>query len=149
MVVDRLFKYSNFLAFSHPYLAKDVAHLFITEVVRLHGFPKSIVSDRDKVVMSHFWTEIFAVAWTKLKYSTTFHPHTDGQIKVINKCLKKYLLCFAGGCPKRWLDWLSWAKYWFNTSLVHPPTPLLSSHYMVWILRCCLRGKHILHPLKK
>ena len=116
MVVDRLFKYSHFLAFSHPYSAKDVAHLFITKVVCLHGFPKSIVSDRDKVVMSRFWTETFVVAGTKLKYSKTFHPHMDGQIEVINKCLKKYLWCFAGGCPKRWLDWLSWAKYWFNTS---------------------------------
>lgn len=49
VMVVRLTKYAHFLPVSHPYTAKNIADLFIKEMVRLHGFPSSIVSDRDKV----------------------------------------------------------------------------------------------------
>jgi len=54
VVVDRFTKYSHFLLLSHPYTAKSVVALFVCEIVRLHGFPKSIVSDRDQVFVSQF-----------------------------------------------------------------------------------------------
>lgn len=56
VVVDRLSKYAYFIPFKDPLL---VAELFIKNVVHLHGIPKSIVSDRDKVFMSNFWKELF------------------------------------------------------------------------------------------
>ena len=59
VVVDRLTKYSHFLALSPPYTAKDVVALFVKEVVRKHGFPTTIVTDRDRIFMSSFWQEIF------------------------------------------------------------------------------------------
>jgi hypothetical protein len=51
----------------HPYSAKTVAELFVKEVVRLHGIPNSIVSDRDPLFISHFWTELFKMQGTTLK----------------------------------------------------------------------------------
>lgn len=48
VVVDRLTKYAVFLVLSHPYTAKEVAELFVEDIVKLHGFPSSIISDRDK-----------------------------------------------------------------------------------------------------
>lgn len=78
VVVDRLTKYAHFIALSHPYTAKVVAEAFVRGIVRLHGIPESILSDRDKIFISHFWRELFKLQGTGLKMSSAYHPQTDG-----------------------------------------------------------------------
>lgn len=115
VVVDRLSKYSHFIALAHPFTAKMVANIFWREIVCLHVIPKSIISDRDIIFLSAFWQELFQLSHTKLSMSTTYHPQMDGQTKVVNWCLEAYLRCFAQEQPRSWHKCLCWAKYSFNT----------------------------------
>lgn len=73
-VVDRFSKHTHFIALSHPYTAASVAKAFFDNIVRLHGFPTSIVSDCDPVFTGNIWRDIFKLAGVKLQMSTAFHP---------------------------------------------------------------------------
>ncbi|GJX89121.1 putative mitochondrial protein [Tanacetum coccineum] len=99
-IFQRLSKYAYFMTLQHPYSASDVATLFLNNVYKLHGLPKVIVSDRDKVFISHFWQSLFKVLKVQLHLSTAYHPQTDGQIEVVNRSLGCYLRCMTGEKPK-------------------------------------------------
>jgi hypothetical protein len=115
-VVDRFSKFAHFIVLRHPYSAASVAKAFFEDIARLHGIPCSIVSGRDTVFTSAFWTELFKMTGTKLQMSSAFHPQLDSQSEVVNTVLTMYLHCLAGDRPKAWLQWLPWAKFCYNTS---------------------------------
>jgi hypothetical protein len=74
VVVDRFSKYAHFIPLKHPFTAPQVAHVMLDVVVRLHGMPKSIVSDRDRISLNNFWKELFKLYNTTLLTRTTYHP---------------------------------------------------------------------------
>ena len=74
------------------------------------------MTDHDPLFMSNFWKDIFHAMGTKLKMSSSHHPKTDGQTKVLNRCLETYLRCFCSEQPNHWNKWLSWAEFCYNTS---------------------------------
>lgn len=94
VVVDRLTKYAHFVALKHPFTAITVAKAFVANVVRLHGIPTSIVSDRDQVFINSFWRALFQLQGTKLCMSSSYHPQSYGQTEVVNRTLEQYLRCF-------------------------------------------------------
>jgi hypothetical protein len=99
-VIDRFSKAAHFLPLGHPYTATSVAKVFFEANVRLHGFPESIISDRNPVFTSKFWTELFALSSVKLQLSSAFHPQTDDQSEAANKVITMYLRCLAGDRPR-------------------------------------------------
>jgi hypothetical protein len=106
-VVDHFSKYAHFIALGHPYTATSIARAFFDNIVRLHRFPTSIVSDRDPVITGNVWHDLFWMADVKLRMSTTFRPQTDSQSEVVNKVIAMYLRCVIGDRPRAWVDWLA------------------------------------------
>jgi transposase InsO family protein len=115
-VVDRISKYAHFTSLAHPYTTSKVAQIFVNNIIKLHGMPTSIVSDRDPTFTSAFWKELFRMQRITLKMSTSYHTQTDEKTEIMNKSLENYLRCFAHDRPKKWISWLPWAEYWYNTN---------------------------------
>ena len=95
VVVDRLTKYAHFCALSHPFKASTVATAFMETIQKLHGNSKIVVSDRDPIFTGNFWTKLFSCLGTQLDQSSSYHPQSDGQTEIVNKCLEGYLRCFV------------------------------------------------------
>ena len=111
VVVDRLTKYTHFMALSHPYTTVKVANLHLHFVFKLHGMPSTIVSDRDPAFTSLFWQELMKLQGVSLAMSSTYHPQSDGQTKEVNKSLEHYLRAFAADRPRTWVEWLHLAEF--------------------------------------
>ena len=77
--MDRLIKSAHFLPVRLDYSMDRLAELYLTEIVRLHGIPLSIVSDRNPLFTSRFWNELQSTFGMRLNFSTAFYPQTDGQ----------------------------------------------------------------------
>ncbi|KAK8951688.1 hypothetical protein KSP39_PZI004152 [Platanthera zijinensis] len=146
VVVDRLSKNAHFMAMSHPYTAASVAQVFMDGVFRLHGLPASIISDRGAVFVSDFWQALFRALNVQLRLSSAYHPQTDGQTEVVNRCIEGYLRCMCFERPRGWAEWLPLAEWWYNTTfhsairmtpyeVVYGQEPVLHTPYLEGIAR--------------
>nr|BAL46523.1 hypothetical protein [Gentiana scabra x Gentiana triflora] len=116
VIVDRLTKSAHFLPCKVDMPIKKFTQLYLDNIVRLHGVPLSIVSDRDSRFISHFWKGLQKAFETKTDLSTAFHPQTDGQsertIQTLEDMLRACVLEVGGS----WDDFLSVAEFAYNNS---------------------------------
>ena len=93
-----------------------VAEIYIREIVRLHGTPKSIIFDRDPRFTSRFLRSLHEVLGTKLKFSMACHPQTDGQIEKTIQILEDMLRVYVIDFKARWVHYLPLAEFAYNYS---------------------------------
>ena len=93
-------KLAHFIPIRTNYSLDKLAELYIKEIVRLHGIPMSIISDRDLRLTSRFWGNLQEALGTQLNFSTAFDPQTDGQservIQVLEDMLRSYVIDYLG-----------------------------------------------------
>ncbi|KAL2223824.1 UNVERIFIED_CONTAM: Transposon Ty3-I Gag-Pol polyprotein, partial [Sesamum indicum] len=106
VVVDRFSKMAHFIACHKVDDASNIANLFFQEIVRLHGMPRTIVSDRDAKFLSYFWKTLWGKLGTKLLFSTACHPQTDGQTEVVNRTLSTLLRTIVKKNLRSWEECL-------------------------------------------
>lgn len=119
--VDRLTKMVHFAPTTKTAGAEAIANVFLSTWYKYHGLPRVIVSDRDRRFLSHFWQALFKALGTELRFSTAFHPQTDGQSERANRTLEEVLRHFVSPRQDDWDDYLDLAEFAINDS-VSPST---------------------------
>jgi hypothetical protein len=116
VIVDRLTKTAHFLPVHTTYLAKRYAEIYLEQIVRLHGIPKTIISDRGTLFVARFWEQLQGALGTKLIRSSAYHPQTDGQTERVNQVLEDMLRACVLQYDKNWEKCLPLAEFSYNNS---------------------------------
>jgi len=106
VIVDRLTKFAHFLPIHDTWGTKRLAQLYVKEIVCLHGIPKDIMSDRDRRFQVRFWQALQRAFGTKLNFSSSYHPETDGQTERVNQMLEDMLRACALDFQGKWEEYL-------------------------------------------
>ena len=114
--VDRLTKMAHFASTTMEVTAPQLAELFLREVVRLHGFPRDIVSDRDPRFTAGYWEQFWKALGARLSMSTAYHPQTDGQTERTNKTLESILRAYVSWKLNDWDQHLTMAELAYNSA---------------------------------
>jgi len=124
VVVDRLTKMVHFILTTEKTMAEGLARLFRDNVWKLHGLPKSIISDRGPQFAVGLMQELNRILGIESKMSMAFHPQTDGQMERVNQELEQYLRIFINHRQEQWPDWLGTVEFAYNNK-VHSSTKTL------------------------
>jgi hypothetical protein len=116
IIVDRLTKVAHFIPVKTTYSRPQLAELYMSRIVCLHGVPKKIVSDRGTQFTSRFWERLHEALDTQLRFSSAYHPQTDGQTERVNQILEDMLRACALQYGRSWDKSLLYAEFSYNNS---------------------------------
>ena len=117
VVVDRLTKMAHFIPCTTSETSESTARLILDNVVKLHGLPDDIVSDRGPQFVAGFWRRLFGLLGTGLSPSSAYHPQSDGQTERVNQIVEGYLQRFVSTRQTDWPAWLSMAEFAYNNAV--------------------------------
>ena len=145
--VDKLTKYALMIPFKEFYKTDQFGFIILNKLIRNHGIPASITSDRNKFFISNYWKTLISAIGTKLKMSTAYHPETDGQTKKTNQSMEAYLRHYVNFKQNNWVSLLPitqlahnnkksnttgltpfFANYGKHPELFHVPKPGPNAH---------------------
>src|SRR6266566_2425446 len=116
VVIDRFSKVAHFLPVKESITASQLADLYVSRIVSLHGVPLEISSDRGSLFTSRFWNSFQEAMGTHLSFSTAFHPQSQGQVERVNQVLEDMLRACVISFGKKWEESLPYAEFSYNNS---------------------------------
>jgi hypothetical protein len=116
VIIDRLTKVAHFIPVKTTFGGATLARIYLKEIVRLHGIPRKIVSDKGTQFTSKFWMSLQKAMGTKLDFSTAYHPQTDGQTERVNKVLEDLLRAYVLTFDRSWESSLPYAEFSYNNN---------------------------------
>uniref|UniRef100_A0A670KGS1 Gypsy retrotransposon integrase-like protein 1 n=1 Tax=Podarcis muralis TaxID=64176 RepID=A0A670KGS1_PODMU len=116
VVVDMFTKMAHFIPCAKVATAEQTAKLFIDHVFKVHGLPRSILSDRGRQFISNFWQKLMGILNVKINLASARHPQTNGQAERVNAIMQQYLRCYANQQPTTWVDYLPLAEFAYNNT---------------------------------
>jgi hypothetical protein len=148
VIVDRFTKVAHIIPVHTTYGGDKLAKLYIDNILKLHGVPKFIVSDRGAQFVSKFWRSLHQALKTKLDFSSAYHPQADGQTKRVNQVLEDILRACVLTYGKNWEDNLAFAEFSYNngyhTSLKKAPFEVLYGRKCRTLLMWSKVGDHVI-----
>jgi len=130
VVIDQLSKMSHFIPCSKDLNARQFGNLFIKEIVRLHGLPQDIITDRVPLFISDLWKETTERLGIEPSHSTAFHPQKDGHTERTNVILEQYLRAYMNYQQDDWCGYLPLAEFAYNNGYQETikNTPLFANY---------------------
>ena len=116
MIIDRLTKTAHFLLVHTTYSTKKYAEIYLDQIIRLHGVPKTIISDRGSHFVACFWEQLQTSLGTNLIRSSAYHSQTDGQTERVNQILEDMLRACVIQYDKNWDKCLTLVEFSYNNS---------------------------------
>jgi hypothetical protein len=157
--MDQLTKVAHFIHVKTTYSGPQLAELYMSRIVCLHGVPKKIVSDRGTKFTSRFWERLHETLDNQLRFNSAYHPQTDGQTERVNQILEDMLRACALQYGRSWDKSLLYAEFSYNSSyqesLKMEPFKILYGHRCQTLLfwneagEQKVFGPDILHEAKK
>ncbi|MCO5564476.1 hypothetical protein L7F22_018137 [Adiantum nelumboides] len=116
-IVDQFSKQAHFIPVWKQITVKQMTKIFLVTVFKYHGMPISIVSDRDPRMTGLFWRALWQNLHSTLRFSSSYHPQTDGQSEIVNSAVLDLLKCYVSDNPAQWEHYLSLVEFAYNNTI--------------------------------